>query len=295
MSLRDLRESPLRVDGVAQCLIRHAARRAPPLLSRRLEEEWLADLAARAGPLSRLSLGLGCCWAATVIMHEHCSTSAAAAAGSAAGQKTVTYAHHNSPFLSRRTIALLLVACVHTALIYALVIGLRSTTLEVIPTASGEFLPEPRIPIEPRTLPGPRLEPADSVEVHTREFQIDIPREPGPGESPGTASQEPSEPSRTVNRVLGGPGKGFPDTADYYPPASRRLAETGAATVRVCVDAEGRLTARPTVARSSGSVRLDDGALKLAQAASGHYRPTTEDGRPVDSCYVFRIRFALRD
>ncbi|TLY91210.1 MAG: energy transducer TonB, partial [Gammaproteobacteria bacterium] len=48
-------------------------------------------------------------------------------------------------------------------------------------------------------------------------------------------------------------------------------------------------------ARSSGSARLDDGALKLAHAGSGHYRPTTEDGRPVDSCYVFRIRFELRD
>jgi len=63
----------------------------------------------------------------------------------------------------------------------------------------------------------------------------------------------------------------------------------------VCVDAEGRLTTQPTIARSSGSVRLDDGALKLAHAGSGHYRPTTEDGRPVDSCYVFRIRFELRD
>lgn len=295
MSLRDLREPALRVDGVVQCLIRHAARRAPPPLSRRLEEEWLADLAARAGPLSRLSLGLGCCWAATVIMHEHCSMSAAAAASSATGQKTVTYAHHDLTLRSRRTIALLLIACVHTALIYALVIGLRSTTPEVIPTASGEFVPEPRLPIEPRPLPGPRLVSADRIEVHTREFQIDIPREPGPGESPGTPPQEPSEPSRTVNRVLGGPGEGFPDTADHYPPASRRLAETGAAAVRVCVDAGGRLTARPTVARSSGSVRLDDGALKLAQAASGHYRPTTEDGRPVDSCYVFRIRFELRN
>jgi Gram-negative bacterial TonB protein C-terminal len=65
--------------------------------------------------------------------------------------------------------------------------------------------------------------------------------------------------------------------------------------VRVCVDVEGRLTTRPTIARSSGSVRLDDGALTLAQAGSGRYRPTTEDGRSVNSCYVFRIRFDLRD
>ena len=289
------RESPLRTRGLALWLIGHAARRAPPPLSQRLEEEWLADLAARDGRLSRLRFGLGCCWAATVIMHEHCSSAAAAAAGSAAGQETMIYAQHDAPLLPPRAIALLLIACVHTALIAALVTGLRSTTTEAIPTTSGELLPEPRPPIEPPPLPGPRLAPTDRVEVHTREFQIDVPREPGPGESLGTAPQEPSEPSRTVNRIAGGPGAGFPDTTDYYPPASRRLAETGAASVRVCVDAEGRLTTHPTIARSSGSARLDDGALKLAHAGSGHYRPTTEDGRPVDSCYVFRIRFELRD
>jgi hypothetical protein len=55
----------------------------------------------------------------------------------------------------------------------------------------------------------------------------------------------------------------------------------------------GRLTGEPSVAQSSGSVRLDDGALKLARAGSGHYRATTEDGRAVDSCYPFRITFAL--
>jgi len=65
--------------------------------------------------------------------------------------------------------------------------------------------------------------------------------------------------------------------------------------VRVCVDDRGRLAAQPTIARSSGSARLDDGALKLARAGSGHYRSSTEDGRPVPSCYPFRITFALRE
>ena len=92
---------------------------------------------------------------------------------------------------------------------------------------------------------------------------------------------------------MGGPGKGFPNTEDYYPPAARRLNETGTATIRVCVNSMGRLTGEPSVAQSSGSVRLDNGALKLARAGSGHYGATTEDGRAVDSCYPFRITFAL--
>jgi hypothetical protein len=36
-------------------------------------------------------------------------------------------------------------------------------------------------------------------------------------------------------------------------------------------------------------------ALKLAKAGSGHYLATTEDGRPVNSCYPFRIRFQIKN
>jgi periplasmic protein TonB len=95
--------------------------------------------------------------------------------------------------------------------------------------------------------------------------------------------------------VIGGPGPGFPDTDPYYPSASRRLGESGIATLRVCVDADGRLASDPAIAHSSGSARLDEGALKLARAGSGHYRSTTENGTPVSYCYPLRVRFELRN
>jgi TonB family protein len=103
----------------------------------------------------------------------------------------------------------------------------------------------------------------------------------------------PFAPPQPINRVVGGLGKGFPNTDAYYPPSSRRLGETGAATLQVCVDGTGRLTSAPTLIQSSGSTRLDGGALKLAQAGSGHYRATTENGEPVDSCFGVRITFQL--
>lgn len=103
-----------------------------------------------------------------------------------------------------------------------------------------------------------------------------------------------STPPHVVNRVQGGPGSGFPNLDDYYPSAAKRMEEQGIATVRVCVDSNGRLTADPTTVQTSGSARLDEGALQLAKAGSGHYRATTEDGRAVNSCYAFRIRFELR-
>jgi len=33
---------------------------------------------------------------------------------------------------------------------------------------------------------------------------------------------------------------------------------------------------------------------QLARAGSGHYRATTEDGQPVNSCYPLGIRFQLK-
>jgi hypothetical protein len=62
----------------------------------------------------------------------------------------------------------------------------------------------------------------------------------------------------------------------------------------VCVGPNGKLTEDPTLAQTSGSARLDEGALKLAKAASGRYQPGTEDGQPVASCIVFKIKFELR-
>jgi TonB family protein len=130
---------------------------------------------------------------------------------------------------------------------------------------------------------------------------IDLPVEPqttaiqDTTDKPVVRAPPPPPPPAAVNRVGGGPGKGFPATDDYYPSASARLGEAGTATVRVCVDAKGKLTEEPSVQESSGTPRLDEGAVKLAKAGSGHYRPTTENGSAVNSCFGFRVKFQLRN
>jgi TonB family protein len=105
----------------------------------------------------------------------------------------------------------------------------------------------------------------------------------------------PSEkPTHFVQKLSGGPGAGFPETADFYPSPSIRLGEEGMSIVQVCVDRKGRLTSEPSTVKGSGIARLDEAALKLARAGTGHYRATTEDGQPVNSCYPFGIRFQLK-
>lgn len=286
-----------RFDGVARGLIRQAARRAPPELSERLREEWLADLTARSGGLSQLRFALGCCWATTVIAHEFGAPVRAAAA--AAGNKTTALHDAGWPLFPRRTTVILLIIGLHVLVVCVLATGIvPPRALRVSPPRIDvSFLPKPAPPVPPAPaeptfapfrfdLPAPHA-PTLATEVETVTNPVQVTPAPGPPAAPSLPTP--------VNRVQGGPGAGFPNTDDFYPQASRRLGEQGSATINVCVDGTGRLIGKPTIGESSGSTRLDEGALRLAKAGSGHYQATTEDGRGVSACYPFRVRFHLRD
>jgi TonB family protein len=295
--------SPEWVDGLARSLIQHAARNAPASLSERLEEEWLADFAGRSGRLARLRFGVGCCWATRVIAHEYLEPKIAAA-GSATGSKVMTaYAQNDFSFLSflsRRTTAVVLIIGLHAVIFYGFTTGfMRKVFIEVTPPVV--FMPDvPR----PREVPPPLAPPTlerTPIQIDKHVIPIDfVPDDPVvQNVSTDPVIDDPSvtsvPPPKAVNRVLGGPGKAFPNTDDYYPPAEIRMGRKGVATVQVCTDDKGRLTAAPTLAQTSGSAGLDEGALKLAKAGSGHYRATTEDGRSVSSCYPFRIKFDFKN
>jgi TonB family protein len=296
-----LRGSPGSVDKNAakaqrltRWLIHRAALGAPATLSERMEEEWLADMASRPSPASRLRFALGCCWATKVISLEQRAASVALATPARSLKLAIPYPYGDVGFFSRHSSTLVVVAALHLAVFYGLVTGLR--------TGSVPWVPPPLIP---RWLPAAPHDPPPSLPKPVKEtflWDPTMPKVPPSDYSDdrdiivdppqGNPSADPSR-KHEVNRVSGGPGPGFPDAEDFYPPAARRLGEQGISTVRVCVDAHGRLTSAPTTVQGSGSTRLDEGALRLAQAGSGHYRASTEDGRAIDSCYAFRIRFKL--
>jgi TonB family protein len=290
---------PTAADRLTCSLIRRAARSAPASLSERLEEEWLADLAAQRGAFSRLRFALGCCWATRVIVHESLAPSVAALSSSAAQGSVAAFAPHDSNFLSRRMAIFLAIVGLHAILIYGFASGFAVRIIKGRPPATGVMidvikpvpLPPPAIPtVEKKAFAlkadlSKTLDPPPINIVSTSEDTVMVLTEPPPH----------SDPPPTVARHVGGPGAGFPDTDEYYPSSARRAGENGAATVQVCVGESGRLISSPTITQSSGNARLDDGALKLAKAGSGHYRATTEDGRPVNDCYSFRIRFELKE
>jgi hypothetical protein len=285
------------LDRLADRMIRGAARRAPGALRERLEEEWLADFAERCGTISRLRLAAGCYWATTVIAREH-AVSALAAAGAAPGKSLTAYLPQDFLFLSRRTTVIVLIVGAHVLVFLALAAGLvphmtapppASTLAYTIPEVrTTEAVPESR---EPR-------------EITLRDFDLPypdpvvapLPESDSPEASaPDTATHpRPPQPQPAVVRVIGGPGNGFPDTRDFYPSAAIRLGETGATIIGVCVTALGQLSKEPQVMHSSGNLKLDGGAVRLAKAGSGHYRASTENGQAVSSCFPMRVRFELR-
>jgi len=91
------------IDEVARRMIRIAAHNAPEPLRERLEEEWLAHLAERTGRIRRLSLALGCYWAAVAIGREGGAAEAPTTTRALRGSETMTaHAYHAMQLFSRK-------------------------------------------------------------------------------------------------------------------------------------------------------------------------------------------------
>jgi TonB family protein len=302
MSQRNEQSTQPNFSGMTHWLIHYAAHRAPESLSSRLEEEWLADLQSRTAALSRLRFAVGCCWASLVIGNEYARNPIAATRPVAVASGFVALADRNFGYFSLRSATLFVIAGLHAALFFALITTLSHTRGTLAPpnlqNQDVTPLPRERVPLTPPgtefkwtiSVPKPVVDTLPNIDFNS-EVVGDVPGTP-PEVSKDTGVSEMT--THVAQRVAGGPGAGFPETSDFYPSPSIRLVEEGVSIVRVCVDTKGRLTSEPSTARVSGFARLDEAALKLARAGSGHYRATTEDGQPVNSCYPFGIRFQLK-
>ena len=84
----------------------------------------------------------------------------------------------------------------------------------------------------------------------------------------------------------------LPNTDDYYPASEIRAGIEGTSTVGVCVDASGKRSSDPTLVQSSGSARLDEGAMHVLR--DGRYARAMQGEQYVPNCYQFRITFKLK-
>jgi protein TonB len=205
----------------------------------------------------------------------------------------------DTQLLTRRSVVFVAILALHALIGWVFAVGLARKAIDMIaPPIQADVVQEVEKKDEPPPPPPPQLE-RPPVEVPPPDVTIDLPAEAPPTAILDTTDKHvvaPPPVPAPVHHVVVPPkmGKGFPNTDDYYPSASQRLGESGAVMVHACVGANGRLTAPPTIEKPSASPRLDEGALRLAKAGDGKYVAQTEDGKPVDSCFVFKVTFQLK-
>jgi len=208
---------------------------------------------------------------------------------------------HDSQFFTRRAITFSIAVGVQVLIVVLLSSGLASRVMNIVaPPIQTDIVQEVQKHDEAPPPPPPKME-RPPVEVPPPDVAINMPAETRTTAITNTTSRPqpkaapPPAPVHHVTKSFGVMGRGFPNSADFYPPASQRLSEEGTTYVHACVGPRGELVQpAPTVAKSSGHSRLDDAAIRLAKSASGKYTPGTEDGKPASTCTTFSVRFQLQ-
>jgi len=207
------------------------------------------------------------------------------------------YAQQNS---SRRLTVLGVIIVFHLLLLYGLVTGLARKVVEVVAAPlQTDIIDELQKEDKPPPPPPPQME-RPPVEVPPPEVSIDIPMESSTTaisdvtDRPVPVAPPPPPPQAAVNRVAPKLDvKRSPPTDDFYPPSARRAEIQGVTTVRACVGTDGRTSGDPTATKSSGNASLDEAAVKWAKRA--RWSAGTEDGKAVEMCSQFNVRFKLTD
>jgi protein TonB len=200
-----------------------------------------------------------------------------------------------SGFFTRRGIVVGAILALHVFIAWALATGLARKAIEVLaPPIQTVIETETHKEAPPPPPPPPTFE-RPPVEIPPTDTIVEMPVAVATTAISNTTTQHVAAPVVKAAGVKTAPkiAKGFPATEDYYPAASKRLNEEGSPTVHACVAAKGGLSQPPTITTSSGSTRLDQGAIDLVKAGSRYLTPGTEDGKPVDMCFDFRIKFQM--
>lgn len=192
------------------------------------------------------------------------------------------------------------IVVLHVLLAWGLVSGLARKVVEVIAAPlQTDIIDEMEKEDKPPPPPPPQME-RPPVEVPPPEVSIDIPMESSTTaitdvtDRPVPVAPPPPPPAAAVNRVAPKLDvKRSPSTDDFYPPSARRAEIEGVTTVRACVSPDGRTSGEASATKSSGNASLDEAAVKWAKRA--RWTAGTEDGKAVEMCSQFNVRFKLTD
>ena len=158
----------------------------------------------------------------------------------------------------RRTGLLILVAALHVAIIYGLMVatGVVRQPAFIAPI-EATFIPEATQPEEQPEIDQPVAVDEPVPEVQFEEAVVPPSDVPVPASATAISGSQqqgaPAQDLKTANRV-----------DPTYPPASRRAGEEGTVRLKVLVDTSGRAS-NVQVMQSSGFARLDQAAMEAVR------------------------------
>jgi protein TonB len=204
----------------------------------------------------------------------------------------MAYYQHDSSYLSRRGLVLLVIIALHAFLIWAFAEGFAKQGVRyvqnilqtnIIQTEKPKDLPPPPPPVDLKERP--------PVQVIAPDINITVPTEAPPPIQVTTAKVEaPPPPPRAIVPGTNMKQISQPDISDYYPESSRRAGEEGRTMVKVCVNAAGKIESAE-IQTTSGFPALDQAAVKLAKAS--RFKPATQEGKPISTCAPLPVKFSL--
>ncbi len=207
----------------------------------------------------------------------------------------------DSGYYTRRTIVFCIALGLQMLMLWALASGLVQKVVDTIaPPIEADIAEEVKKDDEPPPPPPPEME-RPPVELPPPAVSIDIPIDApvtnaitDVTDKPVPVAPAPAPVVREPVRVAAKLDiKRSPSTADFYPPRAQREEREGVVTIRACTTTDGRTAGEATVAKTSGHDDLDQAAIKWAKRA--RFSPATEDGKPIEACTNFNVRFKMTD
>lgn len=209
------------------------------------------------------------------------------------------YARHDTAFFSQRAIFFVAIVIVHIVLLYLFESGLATRIIHAAePPLETNIVQDVKQREAPPPPPPPKME-RPPVEVPPPDVVINLPVESTSTAITNTTTKHveapPPAPAKApdVRTRAQLDQKHSPSPDEYYPATSRRMNETGTATINVCLDDAGKMQGDPTVAKSSGSSRLDEAAVRWGSHA--RFSQGTLNGKPIAGCTQFLVTFRLVD
>ena len=216
-------------------------------------------------------------------------------------------AYADQPAISNtRIVGLVVVGLLHVLLGYAFITGLALKTIKKIiaPIEAVEVKEEAPPPDEPPPPPPKEQEIPPYVPPPEVTVQSDAPPPPtistqSVAPPPPVAftppapprAEAPPPPAGPTSRATPANARVFEVSEDDYPPSSLRAEEEGVTTVRVAINASGRVETCE-VTTSSNFPKLDERTCRIAQSR-WRYKPALQNGTPVGDTAVKRVRWQI--